>query len=116
MMSYAIFEIVYGIPLVDPDNDMSDDLAELIDSQEYSDLIQTRYSGHADQVPTFCGISLGRFSECYPLVEVNLLKLTPGESDIGEFNKLFYALPEDAQAMIRAYGGEPRVFFLTHTS
>lgn len=114
-MSYAIFEIVYGIPLTSEDKPLSTELEDIVDSEEY-ELIHTRYSGFASYTPTFCGVSLGEFDECEPVIEVSKLNMTPTQDQIDEFNSAFDQMPAEVQQMIRDYGGEPRVFLLACTS
>ena len=114
-MSYAIFEIVYGIPLTSDDKMLHAELQDVVNSEEY-DLIHTRYSGFATQEPAFCGVSLGEFDECEPVIEVSKLNMAPTQDQIDEFNSAFNQMPAEVQQMIRDYGGEPRVFLLAFTS
>lgn len=114
-MSYAIFEIVYGIPLTSDGKQFSDELEEIVESNQYK-LIQSRYSGSASQTPTFCGVALGRFNECSPVIEVSKLNMTPTQDQMNEFISAFDQMPAEVQQMIRDYGGEPRVFLLSCTS
>lgn len=114
-MPYAIFEIVYGIPLTSDDKLLSTELKDIVDSEEH-ELIQSRYSGFSTQDPAFCGVSLGEFDECEPVIEVSKLNMTPTQDQIDEFNSAFNQMPAEVQQMIRDYGGEPRVFLLAFTS
>lgn len=114
-MSTATFEIIYGIPLVHSYKNLSDELEELIASKEHS-LIETRYSDSADQLPAFCGVSIGAFDERVVVVELSHMNLTPSKEQIAEFTTAFHKMPTDVQAMIKEYGGEPRVFVLPYSS
>ena len=114
-MSYAIMEVIYGIPLVSSFKNMSDELENIVESQEYG-LIKTRYSGHAEQIPTFCGVSIGSFTNCEPVIEMTDLTLTPTQAQIDEFNDSFHQMPEEVQKLIGDFGGQPRVFILSCTS
>lgn len=133
-MSYAIFDIFYGVPLTpskravaarvlaksDPEAaDLPDDeldafgyLAEVVDRING---FHTRYSGHASDIPMAFGVRLSEFDECKHDINVSSLKLVATDEIKAEYKALYDSLDAAHQTVVDTFG-EPHVFFLTSTS
>lgn len=113
-MSYAIFTVFYGVPLViNNGGGRSASLEEFVESEPNG--VYTKYSGSADETPAAFGVPIGQFNECCHHVELRELQLVPTAKQKSEFFALFEALSPSDTAMLNELG-EPRVFFLVSTS
>lgn len=114
---YAIFEIIYGIPLHKNDQTetkWSKELEDAIDNEE--DGFHTYYSGGSDCIPAVFGIEIGEFDEACHHVELNGLTITPSQKHRLEFDVLIKTLSKTLHTELAEKYGQPRVFFLATTS
>lgn len=129
---YAICDIIYGLPLcIDTDNggrtelidecidyggwDRDDDFPKA-NSEGTVAGFYSPYSGGGSISPGAFGIILDRFDEGSHHVEISPgIELTPNQSQIDEYNKVWKNLPDDVKSDLGVFG-EPRVFLLWSTS
>lgn len=140
-MSYAIFDVYYGVP-VDPEKRavMGASLAktdpefdgETFDLEEYDGQaeasgyleermdgvsgVHTPYSGSASDTPMALGIEIDSFDECGHDIKVSSLTLVASDQVKQQYQDLLNSLEPDVRAVIEQHLGEPHVFFLVSTS
>ncbi len=98
-MSYAIANIIYGIPFTDEIQNRIEPegvLNEEIDGPE--DLgFQMLYSGSSGVRPGFCGVMLYRFDECSEPFSISQLILKPTAEQKAEAEAKIAELPKDVR-------------------
>lgn len=122
-MSYAIFGVMYGIPLTSEDNQDITDIRELMNELEPPGF-ESYYSGNADVEPCAFGVNLCDFDECVDHIKVSDLKLVPTQEQIDEYNGYVENLkqyledsdPDIASIYGRVKAIEPFVFFIPSSS
>ena len=112
-MTYAIFTVMYGVPLSSDTTSRSELIEDLIEIDPTG--LHAMYSGCASENPAGFGVVLDAFDEAGHHVELSALKLIPTAEQIEEYNHLFSTLSEEFQGAVKEYGN-PRVFFLISTS
>lgn len=116
-MSYAICQIVFGVPLNANDtydSNHSEELEEMIENED--GLVLAPYSGSGDIQPAAFGVRLGCIDECVHHVDFRKLQLEPTSDQITEYFDAFRELDEAIQEEIQTKYGEPTVFGLWSTS
>ncbi len=107
-MSYAIANIIYGIPL-------TEEIHEAANKHKDADIqdlgFETMYSGSAPFIPGFCGVLLCRFDECDDLAVKDLV-LVPTEKQMLEAKAKIKDLP----AYIRKASKPVDVYLVWSTS
>lgn len=111
-MSYAIFTIFYGLPLM-PKEGRGKQLRKFVDRD--GEGVHTTYSGSASDSPAAFGVSIGGFTECCHHVEASRLPMVATDQQKAQYQALFDALTPQEQALLKDLG-EARVFFLVGTS
>lgn len=111
-MSYAIFTIFYGLPLMTRDG-RGKQLAKFVDRAGKG--VHTMYSGSASETPAAFGVSLGDFTDCCHHVEASRLPMQASPAQKQEYQNVFNALSPNEQELLKSLG-EPRVFFLVGSS
>ena len=117
-VSYAIGNIIFGIPLeldVDCEDGTYDLLNDALENFGEADGFHTFYSGMADAVPAAFGVVLDCFDEACFSIDIHSLKLEPSDAQRRQFYELWSHLEPDVQAAIEKFG-TPRSFILWSTS
>lgn len=113
-MSYAICNVIYGIPLYSENNQERSDIIEEVINNE-SNGFNRLYSGGSDVDPAYFGITIDEFDECNHHIDLQDINLNPTEENISQVTKLYESLDPLIKNELNLYG-EPRVFFLWSSS
>lgn len=91
-MSYAIANVIYGVPADEGVREAADGLGD--DCPELEDLgFEVMYSGSGSHMPGFCGVQLDSFDECGDFL-LSTLTLVPTDEQRAEAETKLAALPE----------------------
>lgn len=107
-MSYAIGNIIYGIPLTD---EIREAMRSRPDEEEEDLGFEMEYSGSAPYRPGWCGVRLDTINECID-TRVWAVRWVPTDEERAQAAELIAALP----AEIRAVAGEPDVYIVWSSS
>lgn len=117
-MTYAIAQVIYGVPLSDGDA-MSEELGEILENEGCSESEQAGfhsfYSGGSPVTPAAFGVRLDEFDEACYSIDLDTLKLAPTNEQLALFNSAWASLEENVRKALEPMG-EPRVFILWSTS
>jgi hypothetical protein len=113
-MSYAIGNIIYGIPLDLDEEDLPEDhiLREAVDG-EYDGFL-SYYSGSGD-IPAAFGVEIDSFDECCFSIDISSLRLAPTDAQLRQYERLLEHVDQEVKAELEKFG-EPRTFILWSTS
>lgn len=114
-MSYAIANLIYGVPLHTNDGsyERPQILEDALENEDYGFL--AFYSSSGERPGAF-GIKVDEFDECCHHSELHLAKfMANGHSHHTEYERLFKQLPKELQDEVRAFG-QPRLFILWSSS
>lgn len=119
-MTYAIVNIMYGVPLSNNDWDeerpeLIEEVLENVDTDETKVGFQTFYSGGASVEPAAFGVVLGEFDEATHHTEMSEVFKQPTPDQVREYSEALAALDEPLRLEVQKFG-EPRVFLLWSTS
>lgn len=114
-MSQAIAYIIYGMPILNSDDDRTDAHDELIERQPHG--IITKYCGNGTHSTSAAfGIEIGQLSEGDHHDELDGLRLTANAQELALYHRLWRDLTPEDQAVLSDGLGEPRVFILWGSS
>jgi hypothetical protein len=113
-MSYAIGQVIYGIPLPYDDEELPIDhpLREAIEGEH--DGFLSYYSGSGDNPAAF-GVQLDCFDEACFSIDISELRLEPTAAQQREYARLWEHVDIELQAELKKFGN-PRTFILWSTS
>ena len=114
-MSYAIANLIYGVPLHTNDSvyERPEILSEAIEN-ELEGFI-TDYSSSGDTPGAF-GIKVDEVNECNHHSELHLAKfMANGHQHHVEYERLIKQLPKEVQSELKVFG-QPRLFILWSSS
>jgi len=115
-MSYAIFTVMYGVPLNSNgwgEDERTTEFEEFIDSDGPG--LVTPYSGNGSVPPCGFGIVLDQFDEARHHIDLSTLTLAPTGQQLKQYEILLNEIPDEVREEFTKYG-PPRVFFLTGSS
>lgn len=113
-MSQAIAYFIYGVPIIDDNDDRSEAHHRLIDDQPPG--VITKYSGNGTWGnPAAFGILLSELDEGDHHDELGNLRLHATPEEVTEYQKLFAALDDEYKVAFLDLG-TPRVFILWGSS
>jgi len=116
-MSYAIAQVIYGLPLNtnrSDDEPWSEELEDQLDEGKNGFL--KYYSANSDVIPAAFGIELCEFDEGCDHVDISDLKLEPTEDQKSKYQELLEMLPDDLLKEVTKRYSVPRTFILWSSS
>jgi hypothetical protein len=120
-MTYAIVEMMYGVPLatLDPMFERSDQLLQWMDDNEADDIVKpgvhTYYHSSSDITPAAWGVSLRTFDETVHHTEDVSQLNSVQKKRIAAVDAAYSKLDKQSLAMLKPFG-KPRLFLLWTSS
>ena len=106
-MSYAIANIIYGVPLNEAGNNLMNKWADEGDERFFEEDdacgFTMLYNGSADYAG-YCGVNLMQFDECEDFRPVSSLNVQPTQEQIDEANSKIAKLHPDLKAILPEIG------------
>lgn len=120
-MSFAVFDVIYGVPLSDKARRLMDDW-DMADDERYQDCVdeETNYGGYCGFVAGysanaeetyFCGVRLFDFDECN-VVKVTDDMIKPTKKHLASFEKKWAEVPQELKDLC----DKPGIYFIPRSS